>query len=191
MITNVNDKIEKKDFQRQIGWEKWVDPFGSDVSQVEWPGAFGNTTTDKLIERANRKERQIMGIDDDDDEDWDDDELDYKMGGAVAKPKFPDDKENHNIPIIATKMGLVPILEHTQAGKIFNFWVAHTNFRMTKELLNIVNETDGIESLDLYTPYRWRIAIGKAFDSAAVKEDVTKNLNAVPLRSKINEQKNG
>lgn len=188
MITNVNDRIEKKDFVRHIIWEKWNDPYGSDINDVEWPGAFGTSKTDKLIERSEKKEKQALGLDEEDEQEWDADELDYSHAHLV-KSKMPN-KDSTNIPIIATNMGLIPMLEHTRAGKIFNFWTAHTNFRMTRELLNIVNETDGVETLDLYTPYRWRVAIGKAFESHTVKENIARNLKAIPPKKSNEQQKN-
>lgn len=72
---------------------------------------------------------------------------------------------------IATPMGLIPYTENTASGKIFNFWVGHTNFDITHKIADIIENVSGVEILDIFTRYRFRIAIGKAFtDSRVMKE---------------------
>jgi len=164
-----------ENFIRQIGWEKWRDPYGSDMLDTEWPGAFGTFETDDLIARAAQGQipkeiEEIM----EDEESWDDEEMD-------ELEESPIDVKQVKMGIMATPMGIIPITEHTAAGQVFNFWTAHTNFRMTQSILNIVDLTDGIESVDVFTPYRWRIAIGKVFDSSTVKNNVMRNLQAKPI----------
>jgi len=162
-------------FTRQIGWEKWRDPYGSDIMDTEWPGAFGTFETDELIRKAANGQlpkdiEEIM----EEEEVWND-EIEDEL------EESPIDIKQVKMGIMATPMGIIPITEHTAAGQVFNFWTAHTNFRMTQNILNIVDQTDGIESVDLFTPYRWRIAIGKVFDSSTVKNDVMRNLQAKPI----------
>ena len=73
---------------------------------------------------------------------------------------------------IATPMGIIPINESTASGKIFNFWVGHTNFDITNALALIIEETPGVETLDIFTRYRFRIGIGKAFHDSKVMRDI-------------------
>ncbi len=158
------------EYEKQLGWEKWRDPYGSDVEESDLPPAAHDTSDNDF-----------------DDDDFDDDHEDWKdEPQQTHKSKLPP-KNTNGIGVLMTKMGMVPIVEHTNAGKIFNFWTAHTNFRLTPELLDIIDNTDGVETLDCYTPYRWRISIGKAFSSYSVKERVMKNLNAQPLKNDITE----
>lgn len=77
---------------------------------------------------------------------------------------------------IATPMGLIPYTENTASSKIFNFWVGHTNFSITRYISDIIEEIDGVETLDVFTRYRFRIAIGKAFDSAKVMRSINDNV---------------
>jgi len=142
---------------------------------TEWPGAFGTFETDELIRKAVNGQlpkdiEEIM----EEEEVWND-EIEDEL------EESPIDIKQVKMGIMATPMGIIPITEHTAAGQVFNFWTAHTNFRMTQNILNIVDQTDGIESVDLFTPYRWRIAIGKVFDSSTVKNDVMRNLQAKPI----------
>jgi hypothetical protein len=129
-----------------IGWEKWRDPFGGDdvISLRE------------LLERFMFiKSERIDDI-------FDTDTLEKKISLA-----------EHKIPIIATPMGLVPVTQYTKPSENFNFWIMHTNFKITSEVLDaLVNKIPGIEAVDVYTPYRARIAFGKLFDSAQVKQTI-------------------
>lgn len=74
------------------------------------------------------------------------------------------------IKAIATPMGIIPYNELTSPAKLFNFWVGHTNFNITKKVATIIERTPGVEILDIFTRYRFRIAIGKCFsDSETMK----------------------
>jgi hypothetical protein len=73
-------------------------------------------------------------------------------------------------------MGIVPINDNTASGKIFNFWVGHTNFNVTKHIFRILENTDGVETLDVFTRYRFRIGIGKAFSDSVVMKDIQQSI---------------
>lgn len=164
---------EAEDFVRRIGWEKWRDPYGSDAQESEWPGAWGTFDTDDLL-----KNMDITGGVDGDE--YSDNDIEEATEELERQQRVQQRKVK--VSIMTTPMGIIPITEHTSAGHIFNFWTAHTNFRMTPEIIEAIDNTDGIESFDLFTPYRWRIAIGKAFSSAGVKDRVMKNLRAHPIQ---------
>jgi len=71
---------------------------------------------------------------------------------------------------MSTPMGLVPAPVPDIAS--FNFWVGHTNFIITNSIAKILDTTVGIEALDLFSPYRFRIAIGKAFNEESIKKNI-------------------
>ena len=86
--------------------------------------------------------------------------------------EYIDDEEMPSVPIkaIATPMGIVPYNELTAPGKLFNFWVGHTNFNITKKVAKNIEQTPGVEILDIFSRYRFRIGIGKCFsDSETMK----------------------
>lgn len=131
------------DRENMIVWEKWVDPYSQTVQDP-------------------------VPTDDEDEEDLEDeyleDEEEVEEYGTVDKlGKFR---------AIATPMGIIPINESTASGKIFNFWVGHTNFDITNALALIIEETPGVETLDIFTRYRFRIGIGKAFHDSKVMRDI-------------------
>jgi len=84
--------------------------------------------------------------------------------------------QNKKIKVIATPMGIVPINENTASGKIFNFWIGHTNFNITKYIADIIEKTDGVETLDIFTRYRFRIGIGKAFTDSRVMQHIQESI---------------
>ena len=68
-----------------------------------------------------------------------------------------------HIKSIVTPFGVLPLTEHTMASKYFKFWVGHSNFKLTEIFYKIIGQHPGIETLDILTPYRFRIAVGKLF----------------------------
>ena len=133
-----------------IMWQKWIDPFAQDDDEIaeEFDPYTGSYT----------------------DEDEDEDE---NIGDKDIK-NFLSNKQLKPIKAIATPMGIIPVNDNTASGKLFNFWVGHTNFDISKKIANIIEKTDGVETLDIFTRYRFRIAVGKAFDDSEIMRDINK-----------------
>lgn len=134
------------DIQHMIIWQKWQDPFGEKDNDD-----LENTEYDNFFN----------------DEDSGDDGLD------TVKSEIFDKKQ---IKVIATPMGIIPINENTASGKIFNFWLGHTNFDITKKIFDIIEKTSGVETLDIFTRYRFRISVGKAFTDSLVMKDIQESV---------------
>jgi hypothetical protein len=138
----------------EILWEKWRDPFlGYDENDVD-----PDHRSDQAIINAINQ--------------FPDHEYDEEQSPS------PIQQSSSNVRVIATPMGIIPYNEFTASGKIFNFWTGHTNFKITEDVFEIMEDTLGVEVLDIFTPYRFRIAVGKAFDETSVKQN---------LRDKITE----
>ena len=90
--------------------------------------------------------------------------------------EFSSKKTSKPIKVISSPMGLIPYSEHTASGKIFNFWTGHTNFNITKNIIDILEQVPGVETLDIFTRYRFRIAAGKCFDASLVMDDINKTI---------------
>jgi hypothetical protein len=136
-----------------IIWQKWVDPFGED----------------EAIEVAPIYEYE---------EDQEAEEVDTSISEKVESILNDEllNKKSKNIKVMSTPMGIIPITENTASGKIFNFWTGHTNFNITKKVASLIEDTDGVECLDIYTRYRFRVAIGKAFDDSKVMREINNNV---------------
>lgn len=131
-----------------IVWEKWVDPFGKDMDEAKWTDYDDNIN-------------DIEDVLDSESED-----------GA---PKIISGQDP--IKVIASPLGLIPYNEHTASGKIFNFWLGHTNFNISNNIKNLIEKIDGVEILDIFTRYRFRIAIGKCFNDAEVMNTINQNIH--------------
>lgn len=130
-----------------IIWEKWIDPFGQDDDQTKW--------TNYDNENYNM----------DDDEEYED-TLETKSESI----------HNKSIKVIQSPMGLIPYNEHTAPGKLFNFWIGHTNFDITETIMRILEKCNGVEILDIFSRYRFRIGIGKCFNDADIMKDINDQL---------------
>lgn len=98
---------------------------------------------------------------DSDAESYDDDET-----TDSASPRY------NKINAIATNMGIIPYNEYTDCSKIFNFWLGHTNFNLTKKIVDTIESIEGVETLDIFTRYRFRVAFGKAFSDREVMANI-------------------
>lgn len=133
-----------------ILWQKWLNPY-------EPP-----TDEGKLLSDVSEQDL-------DDSAHWDsytedmDEENDGTKDGIVfqSTPKA-----------IITPMGMIPLHEKTACTRIFKFWIGHTNFNITPSIANIIEKIDGVEILDVFTRYRFRIAIGKAFKDRNVMQNI-------------------
>jgi hypothetical protein len=129
-----------------IIWEKWKDPLGYD-------------------------DQEETDLDSDNTDIYNEDSDEYEIdNGNTAKIK------KIKCQLISTPFGLIPVNENTASSEIFNFWTGHTNFAITQAISNIIEETDGVETLNVFTKYRFRIAIGKAFNDSAVMREINNNV---------------
>jgi hypothetical protein len=97
------------------------------------------------------------------------DELDSE-DDHITKPKIT------KIHAISTSMGIIPYNEHTDCTKIFNFWIGHTNFNLTSKIVSIIENLDGVETLDIFTRYRFRVAFGKAFNDSDIMSTISNTI---------------
>jgi len=78
--------------------------------------------------------------------------------------------------LISTPLGLIPFNETISSSEIFNFWTGHSNFALTQTISSIIEITPGVETLNIFTKYRFRIGIGKAFSDSKVMREINKNV---------------
>ena len=129
-------------------------PSGHDVYWEKWVDAYEEQAA--LLEQ--------LAVEEEDEELYEEEEIAEKLPSL-----------NH-IKTIMTPFGIMPLTEHSLASHHFKFWVGHANFKLTDKVYQVVGNTDGVESLDILTPYRFRIAIGKMFVDRDVMSTVRNNL---------------
>lgn len=134
-----------------IIWQKWYDPFGLDDNfefEKENSEEFSN-----FVEDAEEIAEQEINQE--------------KIKNYLNNHKF-----KGRIKVISTPMGIIPLNDNTASNKIFNFWIGHTNFDITHHIGRVIEDTEGVETLDIFTRYRFRISVGKAFDDAIVMRKI-------------------
>lgn len=141
-----------------IIWEKWIDPFGKDIDESKWTD-YNN---------------DLRYFDNPTSEDHEEDE---EQDLSIKLPSNP-------VKVIATPLGLIPYNEHTASSKIFNFWLGHTNFNISDTIKTTIEEINGVEILDIFTRYRFRIAIGKCFDDTDVKTNINNTIYTLLIKNK-------
>jgi hypothetical protein len=114
-----------------------------------------------------------LGFESDETEETDEYLEDYNYHYQSDPNKY---KSELKVKMIITPFGAIPYNEQTASGKIFNFWNGHTNFSITKKISEAIESTDGIETLDVFTKYRFRISVGKAFNDSEIMRDVNNNV---------------
>jgi hypothetical protein len=139
-----------------IVWQKWIDPFlGSHYEHT-------HETLDDMLEEPSF-------INDMEEEKYADQE-------SQEESLENENNKKQAIKAIITPMGVIPLDEYSASSKIFNFWMGHTNFNISKKISNLIDETDGVETLDIFTRYRFRIGIGKLFKPSDVMSNISSNV---------------
>tara|TARA_Y100001963_G_C6464423_1_gene301637 strand:+ start:98 stop:529 length:432 start_codon:yes stop_codon:yes gene_type:complete len=122
---------------KKIAWEKWRDPylFEEELSELQ-------ETLSQLNEEEDDMYQEFA------------DELE-----DISESLMP----SKNMKILMTNFGVMPVTEGNSVSKSFKFWTGHTNFDISDSVSKEIQSVDGVEALDIYTRYRFRIAIGKLF----------------------------
>jgi hypothetical protein len=139
-------------YKPQIIWEKWYCPFGQDDPEAE--SLLDQIGLNELLEEdTTEDESLLMPI------------AEQKLSKQFGGQKF-----------MITPMGVMPITDNTISTKIFNFWTGHTNFNISKNIANVIQKCEGVESLDVFTRYRLRISIGKVFKDSEVMNNINEEV---------------
>ena len=119
-------------------------PSGHDIYWEKWMDAFEATEEESPAPNSEEEEGYV-DIDPELDEGYEEVEQFVPVKGVM------------------TPYGMLPITDDTLASRKFKFWVGHSNFRLTEDYYNVIGPTEGVETLDILTPYRFRIGVGKMF----------------------------
>lgn len=137
----------KSTFIPSIIFERWLDPYSIDD-----------------VKKLN------VGIEDSEDKDEDmylDDDVEFSRDGYIGNLEQDRTQQVYRIKpldVIMTNIGPIPFYEHSTPSKVFNMYVGHTNFNITEKIADIIGKTPGIETLNIFTRYRFRVSIGKNFN---------------------------
>lgn len=93
--------------------------------------------------------------------------------------------------LMSTPFGVFSINNKLNPYYNYKFFIGHTNFNITKSVSSLIEAVPGVEVFSVISRYRFIIAIGKAFDQAIVRKNITdmfceKNEIDEKILSKIN-----
>lgn len=101
--------------------------------------------------------------------------------------EYGEDEEDKLRPVLLTNLGYIPTRPYHQFSKSFNFWMAHTNFTLTKGMKYTLDRIEGIEFLDFFTKHRFRFSVGELFKASDVFVSIQEALDATPpFRGELN-----
>jgi hypothetical protein len=139
--------------RRYISWMRWQNPMGEKKGDEYTP--------EKEVKEFDNDLNKTYGLENDFEED-------------------NEETENVNTPIIITPIGIIPLKPFNDPSKVFNFWLGETNFSISEEIAFTINEMPGVEILDVFTRYKFRIAIGNNFSFQTVRQNIEQSLDATP-----------
>lgn len=84
-------------------------------------------------------------------------------------------EENGRVALRATPFG-VEGLQFNQEFRPEHTYILHTNFDIDESVKITIENIEGVEILEIYSPYRARITIGKAFSAKSIRRLINDRL---------------
>lgn len=144
-----------RDKDLHISWEYWIDPYGDNIDN------FNPISENEDLNNYDSCEYEKIG---------EKNEQNFNEQGFITKKPYK---------LAITQVGVIPFYEHSLPSKIFKFWVGHTNFNISPKIAKVIEDTPGVETLDIFTRYRFRIGVGKIFDSKEVRLNIQNRIKKV------------
>tara|TARA_R110002012_G_scaffold38750_1_gene107564 strand:- start:1037 stop:1483 length:447 start_codon:yes stop_codon:yes gene_type:complete len=132
-----------------VYWEKWVDVYQEQLEEQE------------AYLRELEDIQQELGISD---EELGELDADLNMSSL------------QHIKTIMTPFGILPLTEQSLVSNHFKLWVGHCNFKLLQSHYQVIGAVEGVESVDIMTPYRFRVGIAKLFVDRKVMSAVKQSL---------------
>jgi hypothetical protein len=117
-------------------------------------------------------------------EDLSEDELDNDLDSTYVETdhSHTGGTPDRSVPIIITPLGVMPLKSTNDPTRIFSFYLCEVNFSITPRIAKVLSELPGIEILDVFTRYKFRIAIGNNFKFKDVKKSIEQALLISPAK---------
>jgi len=103
----------------------------------------------------------------------------------IDEDDIPEEEMDEFVPLagklINTPMGLFNIDDKYNPLRQFELRIGYTNFDITKDTAEIIEESPGVEAFAVLTRYRFIIGIGKLFTFETVRKSIESKLLDKPL----------
>lgn len=134
---------------QKIGWQKYEDVLESRINSPLVDVLFTSISKKLELEMEEDNEKEPL----------------YDVEQA------PETKED---PLLINFGG--DLSNEITLAESFDCWLGHTNFNLTEEIKENLNEVDGVEVLKICSRYRFFVGIGKMFDFSDVRETIEKDI---------------
>ncbi len=101
---------------------------------------------------------------------------DERYGGTESKIKLMNE-------YVLTPFGILPLMPYNNPAKAFKWYIIHVNFKLTRRMLKSIDKLLGVEILGAFSNYRFRVAIGKAFDDEEIITSIKACLIQILLKT--------
>jgi hypothetical protein len=109
----------------------------------------------------------------------------------LFEPEYDDDPMS-KLPvqdIMQTPLGLWRVNDTMNPYKQFKLWMGHTNFTITSDVVDIIQDIPGVEVLQVMTRYRFIIGVGELFSIRDVRVAIESQLDCnMDIDSMISDQ---
>jgi len=116
---------------------------------------------DDIVEERRREDSKIESLDEDG--------LEESFLEAIENLPMQE------VPkVVSTAMGIFEIYDRNKPSNQYDCWLGHTNFNITQEVKNCIEDIEGVEVLKVLTRYRFFVGIAKMFDFKKVRIEIEK-----------------
>lgn len=116
---------------------------------------------------------------------WDHEHTNFKEEADVFEEEvgtYKDSFEEHTKKqqtgnkVLVSPLGAITVLTPRAIEELMNFWIGNTNFKLSVPLCKIIEGTDGVESFEVISPYRMRVAFAQLFKPGTVIHAISNNI---------------
>jgi|TARA_R110000765_G_scaffold210503_3_gene315699 hypothetical protein len=119
---------------------------------------------------------------------WDEDVIEQEIAEDFYSGQTDEDDEDgvmqdaimflDKIPsLVTTPMGMYQLHDKMNIMNQFDCWMGYTNFDITESVKDIIENTEGVELLNIMTRYRFFIGVGKLFDFSDVRVEIERSIS--------------
>lgn len=136
------------------------------MNKIEWQ------SWNSIEEELCHKQKPLASILEDDEDD-----IENKQEAIIFPPI--------NQPYITTPFGTYDPDSPFRPAQRWDCWIGHTNFRITKGIVSILVNIDGISALKILDRYSFCIGVGKMFKFKHVASEINRVLCSSPEKNLI------
>ena len=138
----------------KVGWQKYEDVIESQIN---------SPVIDQLYNALIRKsEEEII-------EELTEEEFEQMERMLEERPEIAANEEMPMMMSITENLA-----NEISLATNFDCWIGHTNFNLTENIKNELDQIEGVEMLKIFSRYRFLVGVGRMFNFSEVRKNVEK-----------------